>query len=1107
MLLVVACALSFLLLAGLGARHAEQGARVLPVLDFAATLIATSGHASIAWGLEHGPVVGAVLTAALLLILLPALWSGRWRALPLLMVTASLAAATWGQALLWGDFLRAGSATLIVGVVLAFALGLVCTAPQWRPDAADPGQAIWPRREWLLVYGLVLLALLTRLWALGELPSSFIGEMGVSMLASRSGVGLRRYLPEALLGNSNGMWHLFPQYALYRLFGTSIYSLRLTAVFFGVTTVLLFYWMLRRLAGRPAAVMGTLLLIVGPEQLWWSRAENTYFEATMVIGPVSMLLGLWMLRRFSFAALCANALWMPLTRHFYLAGVAMLLFPWLVYVHGVLFVRRAWRTAWYALPVLAGGTWMWLNSLSVVHWVITGSWRFLNPAMHGESVGHRAGAESATWLELLWQQLQSLAANAFVVLRSLAYHDGGEQWYRRADAAFHSTSISAGVVVLAAVGVGYLLAQVYKPRAFALLLWLALGSLPAVLSTLPVPRRMTVAFPALYAIAALALDAFRRLFAERSGRVAGGLANAAAGLTLIGIAWTSLASHLSLPIAPPSFEPLFRFTKPLFEQSDAIYHNADGPLALLIGFANGDRLVDAPTPPCFQSVQPRDWLPVALRQPCDFRDAVDRLTRSADEVQNLQQNYRPPRRVTFLMAPRPAAAAELERIRALFPEAEEHRVDSPEESLRYVSLSVDRQGLDARRRPQVSFGAAVEAPALLADQLLAGTHLAPQPTVAGQSAALVRGALLIEQDDWYGFGIEPPCEGVAMTVDQRPLSSAALPLLSGVHAFELSIAAPQACTLPLKLTMQARGPVRLSAGPELLLLDPALAQHAALQSAPLSTYAGYGGAAEVPELRNRALDFGVDAAGNLLVLTQRDGSHFVIERFDRGGRELPKWEVTIAPGLGLAGMLVQADGGAVILAGGRGFRVNRSGHAAGEWLDVPIVTQHLARLPDGRILNAVPHWGGLVVLRPDGSQESVWRAFEGGRGEFEQPVSVAVGPAGRIAVVQADGTLLLFETPADRFAPRLVQQFRPDFTQELVGVVPISFDGRDRLLFGDQNADRTLVYASSGERLLANDPVRDPSSLIRGEARRIVDTPEQLYILDADLRLWRLPKS
>ena len=72
---------------------------------------------------------------------------------------------------------------------------------------------------------------------------------------------------------------------------------------------------------------------------------------------------------------------------------------------------------------------------------------------------------------------------------------------------------------MAVLGLGYLLGQVYDRRAFALLFWVGLGLLPALLSDAPADRRMSIMFPALYVVVGVLVGADVRLVRRCAGRV------------------------------------------------------------------------------------------------------------------------------------------------------------------------------------------------------------------------------------------------------------------------------------------------------------------------------------------------------------------------------------------------------------------------------------------------------------------------------------------------------------------------------------------------------------------------------------------------------------
>src|SRR5262249_4212675 len=151
---------------------------------------------------------------------------------------------------------------------------------------------------------------------------------------------------------------------LFRVFGTSVYTLRLAAVLYGVAAVPLCYWLARRLAGTFPAVVAALLLMTAPEQLFWSRTENTHFAPVAVAALVTAHLGFWLVQRVTAPALLAAALWMPACRLFYAPAMVLFAYPVVLYAHAIACVRGAWRKAWYAVPLLLGGVTLWFFMLS-----------------------------------------------------------------------------------------------------------------------------------------------------------------------------------------------------------------------------------------------------------------------------------------------------------------------------------------------------------------------------------------------------------------------------------------------------------------------------------------------------------------------------------------------------------------------------------------------------------------------------------------------------------------------------------------------------------------------------------------------------------------------
>jgi 4-amino-4-deoxy-L-arabinose transferase-like glycosyltransferase len=216
------------------------------------------------------------------------------------------------------------------------------------------------------VFVLTAAGLLLRAYALNELPAGFDSETVSSMIESRTAWGIRRYFDSSFLTTAPGMIHILTQRATFALFGTSPYSVRLASLLWGVAAVPLFYWLMRRIAGRAPATFMTAIFVVAPEQLYWSRTENAFFGPVSVLAIITTHLGLGMVERLSLRATLAAALWMPVCRFFYIPSFVLFVYPLALFAHALLFVRRAWRKAWYAVPVLAAGIGLWFYGLSIM---------------------------------------------------------------------------------------------------------------------------------------------------------------------------------------------------------------------------------------------------------------------------------------------------------------------------------------------------------------------------------------------------------------------------------------------------------------------------------------------------------------------------------------------------------------------------------------------------------------------------------------------------------------------------------------------------------------------------------------------------------------------
>lgn len=1130
-LLVAAILAAFLTVAAIGANEAGRGARVLPFLDPVIEFVRGWGLVSLRWLVAHGTVVAWTVTASAVLITVASLAVAGVRAAPLVVLGTAVSLATWAQVLLLADHVTLGAWLYGSAMISSVILGVWCpitrlggfpqlplpTRRQVIGERVAGVRAFSGRRaagwECFLVFCFALVALLTRSYALTEFPNTFDLETVDFMILSRTWFGFRGYLQYAFIANNNGIFHILTQMVLFRLFGTSIFTVRLTAVFWGVAAIPLFYWLMRRLAGVMPAMVSTALFVAAPDQLFWSRTENSFFAPVAFGMLVSGHLGLWMVERLSFPAVLASALWMPITRYFYTPSMVMFLYPVALYGHAVLFVRNAWRKAWYVVPVLAGGAGLWVLSLSVLNSYGHGRWQFIHPAnVHGGPVWTHHGAFStASWLDLIRLQFGVIMSNMGQVIAGAAYHGQGmfSHWYVRGGAsAEHLTTMNVGITVLLALGIGYLLGQVYERRAFALLVWVALGLLPGVMSDEPSPRRIAVIFPAVYAISGVMLAAIVRLVRTRAGEPMGQVTTAALGGGVLCIVWTCLVSYFLIGSGPVFFGDHIRFARPVFEGSDAIIHNLEmGGLERALVFGNLDRFIERT--PCYQHVDAADWRVAALRPHCDFTENIYPLIMPPERIEELRQAYNP-RRISFVMEETPYSLAHIDLLRRLYPRADVRRHDSAVDQKKVVVFTVDRSDVDALHSPSLIVTPDASDGRDLSATLLDGVRLTETPSAGsagtGQPGISVQGGLLVERTGWYQFQLEPECSAATLRIDQVNSSAELQPMLAGVHRFEITLPSATACTLPLQLRLRSQQDQAM------VPVDPAhyvslpVASVPGLEARPVIPYAGYGDVKLFVQSSEPVRDLGVDASGSVSVLLA-DRSPMRIQRFNPDGTEAASWLVDLPSTGHLASMIVDPDGTATLASDSVVLRYDRTGKLVSSfrtpWLEW---TAELVPWGEDRLLVAVPDRNALAIFTRAGQLQREVKQFSGGP-EFHKPVSLSISPQGDLLVVQDDGEAFLFRDAGNARDPVFVRAFHIDF-----GAVPIwahgcAFDGAERILVPDMSTNTSLVYSREGERMMAATPERDLRAKPLGGVLRFSATDDRVYVLDrATKRLWSVAR-
>lgn len=1091
-----------------GSQQEAEQARVLGGLDPVVDALRSSGAWLITVCFDLAlPLALAVALATGALAALAFRRSER-RAAGFAILLAAVALAALAQGALFSGFEAVGATFYGVAFVVAIFAGYLLSSSRSTGESPGPprrlgsdGESIprWHRFEPPLLLALLVVALVMRVYALPELSAGYESEMMISMLSTRTLVGLRKYVPWGLISNTNGLAHLLPQWVSFSLLGTSVFAIRFTAAVCGVVCTAIFYGMARRLCRPSIALLVTLLFLTAPEQLSWARQENTPFQFVTLSAVITGALALRFIDRPVFSTWLVLCLWLPLSRYFYGPGMVMMLIPPALYVHSLIFVRGSWRQAWYAVPMLLLAIVGWIFSLTIARGLVSGDdWGFIHPAeSSGGAVWEAEGTfRGASATDLVKLHAVNLAKNLASTAVSFTYNGGFTDWYERVDRTAHPTFLNAAIPPMVVAGLGLLLGQIARPRAFLLLIWISVGILPAVLSVDPAPRRMGASFPALY----LVIGVLFSVLVSEARRSAGVAATRATqlGLTLVTllVAWAGATSYFLLPMRLTFLDPWFRATRPVFEQSDAIYYNIIPHWALVLAWGHGDILFRGDDTACFDPIGPGGALAKLLTLRCTLEDPA--MTNSLSTASLEAIRHHDPQRVSLLLRDEPTSVPDLKMVQAVFPDAIVRDI-----SIRSMSVSplkwivVDRAQIDVLRRPLLE-RAAVSAAAKSVTDVLADVAL--QPEVAVIDGQRVRASLLVERSNWYRLTLSPACVDAVFAIDdEERVLGTDVPLTRGAHALRLSLPSDGSCELPAQLRISSidapepRAPI---------LVSPKLAELATVRAQPLLATAGYDYQEIPPRVEGAVLDIQADESGGLWVLSLDSGTPR-ITHLAEDGEPLRTFEIPPPRPMGLSlapdgTLFVPYDGGPVRL-------FNPDGTPAGELPAKEIATTVLGHLADGSVLFAAPSRNAIDRLDRQGKLLASWTDIDAPEVRFAEPWSVRVSTEGDIVVAESDGTALVFKTPIDHFAPTFQREFKLELHDTPTSPRGWMLDGVNRQVMVPDTAIAAITVVDlDGKRRLSRDPARDLNRMLRAPAERITGNARSFYVLEQAGRLLKV---
>jgi hypothetical protein len=458
-------------------------------------------------------------------------------------LAALLALAAWvdhlrdrreeGHALLVACSLAiAGEVSLIEGqrgggIVLYGLAALVVLERSRRPepahvsDSAARSRADFELSDLGWLSAISLLAVFFRFYALNRVFDYFEGELSPYM----AGATDLRGMLYANVGDSGpwaplGYFYYLPIFVTTRLFGTTVLAVRLASAIVSVLTVPLLYGLLRRIAGREAAVIGAFFIAVDPLQIGWGRSDihphgSTVWPAILLCWAIvnAAETGGW--RYFCFVALL-----MGLSSHQYPSGQVAVLIPIAFLAWNLLFRSDDHFHGLRAVGAVTIGLALWLFGFPLQYLLAYGHWKTydvftqygIRTSWYGtEHLGRRDVLSAVA--SRAFANLEDLIAGLFLKVPYLMHQEFIPEYPTvPVRTVFWIAAASAFVVAVHVVR---------RPRdryAVILLLWTLCGLLPSVFSDHGYAKRAAITYVAVYGLAAVCLATVHRALVARSPR-------------------------------------------------------------------------------------------------------------------------------------------------------------------------------------------------------------------------------------------------------------------------------------------------------------------------------------------------------------------------------------------------------------------------------------------------------------------------------------------------------------------------------------------------------------------------------------------------------------
>jgi streptogramin lyase len=938
-------------------------------------------------------------------------WIARWYHEPrkkawvrLLLVGLAILVALAGLWALAQDHLPQGGA-LVIGALLLWIVAFF-RADWMRDNVSAPFPPLPRNVEWIGVTLVLMVGAFFRLYKLPDIPWG----MSIDGAANaQKALDILRGAPyEPLFLSRETMFHYFIA-ASIKLFGANILAVHLTCAFFGMLGLVTFYLLAREMFETRLALIGTLVFATSVYHITFSRSEWRVIQ--MPVFECAALFFLWRAirqGRLRWWALAGAMIGLGLNTYdsFRFVALAAALFVLLQFFRPG-FVRSQWR----GVILLGICSIIFFGPLGV--YAVT-HWGEFSARARAVFIGDRI--EKGMSLQPLWENLANTAL-------TFIYHALGD-FFDNSKPLF---SPLEGLLYLG--GLGVLLANIHRRRAWTLLLFFGIGLIPGIV-TLPNAQRLVA--PAVFTFLMGGLFVYAVWALLKDAQIEQAVYPVLAGIAVVSVVWSYqvyLGPHRRIVWG---YEPE-RMTVALYARS---VRDTDH---LIIEERFNDRQLDF-----------INYVPGA--DPFQHRFETFDLKRDIPLRRPVDRN------LTIVLEDRPEHRALVPILQAFYPnltveELRDHY--NPGQSVAFA-IRVPVSSVNAAWGFSARYFATPDAtgqPLLERREPALPAGDAP----SGAQSAVWEGQLWADKLDEYVFKIDPASRATLEIDGQRVISgtgSGQALLTLGLHRLRLQAAGDLS---HIRLLQKDGSP--LSPQSVFAKLDvPASLAGKLAQADPVGWRLVWkvGGAGTEPGHFNRPMNIVVDETGMIYV---GDADNRRVVKLDRNGAYVSHWGrwADDASGLehevGLA--LGQQD---EIFVVDRWHNRVQAWSRTGEFRGVRIPPGEVGAphgvvvLPDGDLV--VTSAGDRQVRRffADGTLRDTWGQPGTGPGQFVEPTGLAYDPRGYIYVTDASKHTIQKYTTEGAF---LQEWLIPGVTWE--SYVAVDPEGRVHVSAPDENTVYTFT--------------------------------------------------